>query len=360
MKWFCAINNETKGPFSKGELEELLKRGELTSDTLVCNKDDIGKDGKGWVKASETALADIFPPPIPTPDVEWFYMSDGEKKGPFKEDEMRRFAEDGTIKADTRVCNDDPQNSARGWTVASKSELSDLYPSLPPSVGSRKTAQKFASPVSFNDVKDRAASFFKNNYTVGTQFGVVVVHDKYLWGMIGATVAAIIISSILFNYFRFMTYVMTLLSGALTLWLADKDMKLLDSAGMLKFKRSIGFICAIFTPVYLYRRASCTGQKRTHFFAWIVLWIINIVIFSMFQYPIIAMEQAAPSLVNQILSEQLDMPATCTKVSVIEKLSRNKYEGVALLNNGNALKINLSKGSNDMIYVEIPYDQFLQ
>jgi hypothetical protein len=300
----------------------------------------------------------MFPPPAPTPEVKWFYMSGDESKGPFKEEEMRQFAEEGAIKADTQVWNDHPQNSARGWIAASKSELSDLYPALPPSFNSRKAMRESVGGFSLDDMKGKVMPFFKgSNISVDTPFGAVNIHDKYLWGMFGTVAAVFILHYIMFFYLRFMMYIISLIAIGLLLWLADKDMKLLEAAGLLKFKRWVGFVCAFFTPFYLYRRASCTGQKRTQFFAWIPLAILQMVVFFAFQYPIISIELNAPTEVSRIIAEDLDGSARCTKVSVVERLSSKKYKGTALLDNGNAVKIDITM-ADDTIYVEIPLDQF--
>jgi membrane protease subunit (stomatin/prohibitin family) len=65
VKYFVAINNQQSGPFSKIQLADMIKNGQLTRETLVWNQ-----GMSGWLKAEAvTELETIFtqiPPPLPS------------------------------------------------------------------------------------------------------------------------------------------------------------------------------------------------------------------------------------------------------------------------------------------------------
>jgi hypothetical protein len=64
--WHCEVDGEAKGPFSEDDLKRLIRDGKLTSASRVWNKNR----GGDWLKASETELAELLPPPLPRRDAE--------------------------------------------------------------------------------------------------------------------------------------------------------------------------------------------------------------------------------------------------------------------------------------------------
>jgi hypothetical protein len=69
--WYCAVNGLTYGPFSEPLLGDMVKKGQLTFDTLVWNSGPDYAD-KGWQRALDTELAALLPqlaPPPPPPSL---------------------------------------------------------------------------------------------------------------------------------------------------------------------------------------------------------------------------------------------------------------------------------------------------
>ena len=61
--WHVASGGETKGPYSKAELGQMVSKGTLARDSWVWTQ---GQDG--WERAEDTELAQLFtvaPPPPP-------------------------------------------------------------------------------------------------------------------------------------------------------------------------------------------------------------------------------------------------------------------------------------------------------
>jgi membrane protease subunit (stomatin/prohibitin family) len=69
-QWHVAVNGQTQGPFSQGDLQSMVDKGDFTPETLVWT---AGQDG--WKKAAEVqGLSGLFavqapPPPPPPPGV---------------------------------------------------------------------------------------------------------------------------------------------------------------------------------------------------------------------------------------------------------------------------------------------------
>lgn len=64
ISYFVAINNQQSGPFSEGQLSDLIKSGQLSGESLVWNH-----GMSGWLKASAVAelqnILSQIPPPLP-------------------------------------------------------------------------------------------------------------------------------------------------------------------------------------------------------------------------------------------------------------------------------------------------------
>jgi hypothetical protein len=65
-KWYCVINGQTFGPYSKDQLRVKAERGTITPDTPV--RTGLEKGGRNWVRAGETEINDIFSRYIPASD----------------------------------------------------------------------------------------------------------------------------------------------------------------------------------------------------------------------------------------------------------------------------------------------------
>ncbi|MDR1483069.1 MAG: DUF4339 domain-containing protein [Synergistaceae bacterium] len=59
-KWYCVINGQTFGPYSKDQLKAKAEKGTITPDTLVQDAGS-GECGLIWIKACETEINDVFP-----------------------------------------------------------------------------------------------------------------------------------------------------------------------------------------------------------------------------------------------------------------------------------------------------------
>jgi uncharacterized RDD family membrane protein YckC len=60
-EWYCALDGQAKGPFREADLRDLVRRGMISADTLVWNGDP-GNVERGWIKASETEVAELLKP----------------------------------------------------------------------------------------------------------------------------------------------------------------------------------------------------------------------------------------------------------------------------------------------------------
>ena len=124
-------------------------------------------------------------------------------------------------------------------------------------------------------------------------------------------------------------------------WLTYKDMQLFERAGLPK----VNVVWVILPPIYFYKRAAISGQTLKNF--WRSLTSIGVIcafimfpgIFADFQPLEKRITMAAPQVVNQILSERFQNPAKCKEVTITRRVSDNKYEGLAHLDNGNTAEI---------------------
>jgi uncharacterized membrane protein len=57
-KWYCLINGQTFGPYSKDQLKVKAEKGTITPDTLV--RTGLEKGGRNWIRVGETEINDIF------------------------------------------------------------------------------------------------------------------------------------------------------------------------------------------------------------------------------------------------------------------------------------------------------------
>jgi hypothetical protein len=242
MEWFCVINNTAKGPFSEGELKELVKTGKLKTDTLVWNK-SCEKDGNGWAKAIETELADLFPPPPPnawqdhasavTDDSAWYYAEKGKRVGSFTELQMRDLIRSGKISYGTGVW----KNGLTDWIHIENTEFLTFL-------------QSISSPP------------LPSNF----------VNNSIVWGLASVPIVGAIIENIFYPLFEipllsFFIYfcVNSILCGI--------DAKRLKAAGHDTDKFS-GWIFIV--PIYLAKRAQYLKQDYYYLVAWIICFLLGL------------------------------------------------------------------------------------
>lgn len=133
------------------------------------------------------------------------------------------------------------------------------------------------------------------------------------------------------------------------------DRKELETRGFNPPSLAWGIIIA---PVYLWKRATATGAKKIHFFAWFVAVIISFAMLTYDDENSIA-ETACP-LVSQIVKESLGRNAAqCVKVELGDKVTDKFYKAKATLDNGNDIDITIELQANDMVYVRVP-SEYLQ
>jgi len=66
-EWYCSVSNQTRGPYSETQMKEMLRAGEITSDTMVYSPE--GEQAKrGWVRAGYTSLTIVDLPRWKAPD----------------------------------------------------------------------------------------------------------------------------------------------------------------------------------------------------------------------------------------------------------------------------------------------------
>lgn len=64
--------------------------------------------------------------------------------------------------------------------------------------------------------------------------------------------------------------------------------------------------------------------------------------------------ESAKPLVTEILREQISLTAPeCVKVTSVKKVSKNRYQAIAKLANGEQLRIAITQLKDDNIYVEV-------
>jgi len=109
--WYYAIGGqERKGPVPENELKQLLGAGQLPANTLVWSEGMAQ-----WTPAQEVAGLLASPPPVPTPEKEWFYSADGqERKGPIEESELKGLLAGGQLPRSTLVWSE----GLAGWVPA--------------------------------------------------------------------------------------------------------------------------------------------------------------------------------------------------------------------------------------------------
>ena len=95
-EWYYVESNESKGGFTESEMKSFITSGTLNASSLVW------KTGMSdWVKLSETELYEKETDD--SSDSIWYYVENNDTKGPFTEEEMKTFIDDGTINGNSYV-----------------------------------------------------------------------------------------------------------------------------------------------------------------------------------------------------------------------------------------------------------------
>ncbi len=106
MNWYYAKDGKRQGPVDEVEFELLVNEGTIAPDTLVWSKGMDGWKEYSEVKAPKEAAPSGTPseskveePAGPTARDEWYYVSQGLKKGPVSDREFQAMVAAGKIKA---------------------------------------------------------------------------------------------------------------------------------------------------------------------------------------------------------------------------------------------------------------------
>ncbi|GHV27679.1 hypothetical protein FACS1894167_03110 [Synergistales bacterium] len=148
-EWFYVNDaNKTEGPLPAGALEDLIKTGQITANTLVWNGEDY-KD-TGWVKLSETELETFFVKDLKSKD--WHYVNGAnEAKGPVSVSVIEDLIQTGQITKETLVWNSEDY---KDWVKLSETELEELVPESefePAKIKEEETPLSESAPVEIKE-----------------------------------------------------------------------------------------------------------------------------------------------------------------------------------------------------------------
>lgn len=176
------------------------------------------------------------------------------------------------------------------------------------------------------------------------------ISDVPIWFMIGLSICAIFLATIIFKDSP-LAYGIHMVSWGAFCVIAFIDGKALRRLGV----KPPHFLWAgLLLPVYLYLRSK-ELKKRQHP---LITWGILIAIFmflSIFATPnTAALEQTAASLVSELLTENFPgSSAVCTQVRINRKISDRLYTATAYLDNGKTVDFSFMVEDNHM-QVKIP------
>ncbi len=235
----------------------------------------------------------------------WFYVLNGERTGPFSEQEIKSAIAVGSISENTKVWNGEGD-----WKEARLTSLSNLFPKK----------EDTLPPLSGEDVDNRFA-----------------------WLIVAIPLIGLFIE-LMAGRELLKVYILLNVCACLL------DAKKLKSAG----HEAPNTFWAMIIPLYLWQRATILKQRRSHFYGWLIAFFLSILLTTGINYNLL--EESACPLVSQILKEKFgSTAAVCKAVKISEEVSGSFYKGIAYLNNGNELKITIEKKENDQIFVTIPY-----
>ncbi len=119
-EWYFVENNESKGPFSEGQMHEFLESGRIQETTYVW------KDGfSDWKALNQTDLSSKIIEENKEEDIKeacWYYVDlDSKQHGPYTEDEMKSFLHQNKINRNTFVWTEGMED----WQALKESELNE-------------------------------------------------------------------------------------------------------------------------------------------------------------------------------------------------------------------------------------------
>lgn len=277
------------------------KEGVVALGKTIINK---AKEAVQEASKKKEELADVN---IKANPGEWFYVSNGERIGPFSEQAIKNFIKAGKITKDTKVWDGNGE-----WQKASLTSIGYFF----------KTDENSLPPLSGEDVD-----------------------NKFAWLIVAVPLIGLFIE-LLAGEELFKVYFL-LNVGACVL-----DAKRLQAAG----HEAPNTFWVMFIPVYLWKRADMLKQKRSYFYGWLAAFFLSAILSSGINQS--ALEAAAQPLVTKILHQNWGYnTAACKAVRINEEISNGFYKATAILDNGNEIKITIEKKGDNQIYVAIPYHQ---
>jgi hypothetical protein len=126
--WYYVSDRQRCGPVTDEEMHQLLLSDTIRADTLICKLGTEAWQPVAHVQDFESTLASL--PPT------WWYVSDGERKGPVRDKDLYLLLIGGTLTPLSLVWKEgmpDWQAAAQvGWLKG----LPPALPSQPPPLGS--------------------------------------------------------------------------------------------------------------------------------------------------------------------------------------------------------------------------------
>lgn len=235
----------------------------------------------------------------------WFYVRQGEQVGPLDLEAMKRLIELGTVDAQTKVWN-----GHGGWVSAQDSTLAEW-------------------------LTKRA-----NNVDMPPPLKGADVDNRYVWGVVAVPVVGAVI-----EWLAGMSLWWLYLAANVVLCVLDE--KKLKKAGQRAPTNWMVFL----VPLYLWKRAVLLEQKKHAFWAWCGAFLLSVLIAVGGEHA--ALEEAACPVVTQILQRQLLTLAQCKAVTITEQVSGDFYRAIAVLDNGEDLKITIEKRKDGQIFVRV-------
>ncbi len=89
--WYLTRDGKRFGPYPFAQLRELADSGQLAPDDLVWQQ-----GGTNWLAASQV-------PGLITSSGSWYYLDNGQRRGPITDDELKRRVGNGTLRLDDLV-----------------------------------------------------------------------------------------------------------------------------------------------------------------------------------------------------------------------------------------------------------------
>jgi hypothetical protein len=287
----------------------------------------------------------------------WYFSEDDDQKGPFSREQMAEMVQNEKITGETLVW----MKGFEKWEKARDTDLGPYFDDLPPPLAKPEAANKAPLADMTRDFASRSA----NRVLAAAAPLDEARPDVWAWGMLITWAVYCLIKTLWLDIGVWFT-VLFLCAYAFFVLLDVSAIRKVSAEPFSYWRRAaLGLFLA---PVYLYKRASWTGRKRTLFYAWLAaffLILLSVAAVTMYRTgfsPKASIEANAPAVVNQILNEELtNSHPNCKSVEVTQKVSDRLYNALAYLDDGHTIEISVRLDKDDdTIYVEIPYMELLK